>query len=87
MIKFFYNRHTIVNVFYENSNIQIPPDFKYILINSRVASDNKLSVIDMFTVRIYRFLKSVGLSAIEDFGLDVTNTIEEKIPINVSKIE
>ena len=76
-----------VNVFYENSNIQIPPDFKYILINSRVASDNKLSVIDMFTVRIYRFLKSVGLSAIEDFGLDVTNTIEEKIPINVSKIE
>ena len=41
----------------------------------------------MFTVRIYRVLKSVGLSAIEDFGLDVTNTIEEKIPINVSKIE
>ena len=27
----------------------------------------------------------LGLNAIEDFGLDETNTIEEKIPINVAK--
>jgi hypothetical protein len=32
-------------------------------------------------------LKSSGLTVISDFGLEAVNTIEEKIPINVSKIE
>jgi KUP system potassium uptake protein len=73
------------NIFYQDPNLQVPPDFKYILINSRVASDNRLTVLEAFSVRIYRFLKSMGLTAIEDFGLDETNTIEEKIPINVAK--
>ncbi len=73
------------NIFYTDTSLQVAPDFKYILINSRVASDNRLTVMEAFSVRIYRFLKSLGLTAIEDFGLDETNTIEEKIPINVAK--
>jgi KUP system potassium uptake protein len=75
------------NVFFGASDVSVPPDFKYILINSRVATDNHLSLKEMFAIRVYRLLKSIGLSAMEDFGLDPTNSIEEKIPINVAKTE
>jgi KUP system potassium uptake protein len=75
------------NIFYPNSITNIPADFKYVFINTRVATDNHLSLQDIFTIRIYRLLKSIGLSAMDDFGLDETNSIEEKIPINVAKIE
>lgn len=65
----------------------LPPDFKYVLINSRVATDNHLSVIEVLAIRIYRLLKSVGLNAVEDFGLDSSNSVEENIPINVAPRE
>tara|TARA_R110002167_G_scaffold129337_1_gene312196 strand:+ start:393 stop:2327 length:1935 start_codon:yes stop_codon:yes gene_type:complete len=75
------------NIFYNKALAHIPADFKYVLINSRVATDNHLSLQEIFAVSIYRFLKSVGLSAMDDFGLDTTNSIEEKTPINVAEIE
>lgn len=75
------------NIFYPDLEDGIPPDFKYIMITSKVATDNHLSLQEIFTVRVYRLLKSSGLSAMDDFGLDTTNSIEEKIPINVAKIE
>ncbi|PQJ81455.1 KUP/HAK/KT family potassium transporter [Polaribacter glomeratus] len=65
---------------------KIPTDFKYVLINSRAASENELSLIDIFTIKLYRILKSSGLTIISDFGLESANIVEEKIPINVSKI-
>lgn len=75
------------NIFFSNIENTVPADFKYVLINSRVATDNHLSILEIFAVRIYRLLKATGLSAMDDFGLDTTNTIEEKIPINVAPIE
>lgn len=69
------------------SSHAVPPDFKYVLINSRVATDNHLSVLEILSIRVYRFLKSIGLSAIEDFGLDSSHVVEELIPINVAPIE
>jgi len=75
------------NIFFANPENSIPADFKYVLINSRVATDNHLSILEIFAVRIYRLLKATGLSAMDDFGLDTTNSIEEKIPINVAPID
>jgi len=75
------------NVFFENNANEIPADFKYVLIQSRVATDNHLSLQEILAIRIYRLLKSTGLSAMDDYELDNTNSIEEKIPINVAKIE
>ncbi len=75
------------NIFDSLSVGKIPVDFKYILINSRVATDNHLTLIEVFAVKVYRLLKSIGLTAMEDFGLDTTNSVEEKIPINVAKTE
>ncbi len=75
------------NVFDSLNDGNIPVDFKYILINSRVATDNHLTLLEVFAVKVYRLLKSIGLSAMEDFGLDTTNSMEEKIPINVAPTE
>ncbi len=69
------------------TEFNVPTDFKYVIINSRVASESELSMMDLFTIKLYRMLKSSGLTVISDFGLEAVNTIEEKIPINVSKIE
>lgn len=61
------------------------PDFKFIMLSSRVATDNKLTPFQIITVKAYRFIKATGLKAAEDFGLDKTNVMEEYVPINVTK--
>jgi KUP system potassium uptake protein len=61
------------------------PDFKFIVLNSRVATDNKLSAFQSIYVKTYRFIKSIGLTPAEDFGLDKTNVVVEYVPINVTK--
>ncbi|MBC8047923.1 MAG: KUP/HAK/KT family potassium transporter [Fimbriimonadaceae bacterium] len=63
----------------------LPADFKFILLNSRVASDDKLTPWEMFVVKGYRFIKSLSLSTAEDFGLEQANLEEEIIPIRISK--
>lgn len=61
------------------------PDFKFIVLNSRVATDNKLTAFQRMCVKAYRLVKSTGLKPAEDFGLDKTNVQVEYIPISVTK--
>ena len=68
----------------------MPADFKFIILNTRVAIDDALSPFDQFIVKGYRFIKSISLSTAEDFGLELTNVEEETVPIRIapsSKIE
>ena len=60
-------------------------DFKFIVLNSRVATDNKLTAFESICVKAYRFVKATGLKPAEDFGLDKTNVVVEYIPISVTK--
>jgi len=60
-------------------------DFKFIVLNSRVATNNLLTPFQILSVKIYRFIKSTGLKPAEDFGLDKTNVVVEHIPISVTK--
>jgi KUP system potassium uptake protein len=62
----------------------LPADFKFILLNSRVAIDDNLSPYEQFIVKGYRLLKAVSLSTAADFGLDVTNMEEEMVPIKIA---
>jgi KUP system potassium uptake protein len=64
---------------------QLPADFKFILINSRVSIDDDISAIDQFTIRAYRMLKKISLPTHEDFGLEITNVEIETVPIRVGK--
>lgn len=60
-------------------------DFKFIVINTRIAMDNKLTAFQSMCVKAYRFVKGTGLKPAEDFGLDKTNVVVEYIPISVAK--
>lgn len=62
----------------------MPADFKFIILNSRVAIDDALSPFEQFIVKGYRFIKSISLSTAEDFGLELTNVEEETVPIRIA---
>lgn len=59
-------------------------DFKFIVLNSRVSTDNALTAFQILCVKAYRFVKSTGLKPAEDFGLDKTNVEVDYIPISVT---
>ena len=59
-------------------------DFKFIVLNSRVSTDNALTAFEILCVKAYRFVKSTGLKPAEDFGLDKTNVEVDYIPISVT---
>ncbi len=61
------------------------PDFKFIVLNSRIATDNLLTSFQIIFVKVYRFIKMTGLTPAEDFGLDKTNVVVEYVPISVAK--
>ena len=60
-------------------------DFKFILLNSRISSDDEIGATDQFIVRAYRLLKKLSLPTQADFGLEVANVEVETVPINVNK--
>ena len=62
----------------------MPADFKFIILNTRVAIDDALSPLEQFIVKGYRFIKSISLSTAEDFGLELTNVEEETVPIKIA---
>ncbi|WP_431129460.1 KUP/HAK/KT family potassium transporter [Flagellimonas flava] len=72
------------NVFFKETEATVPPDFKFVLVQTVIASDRNLKVHDMVAARIYRFMKTIGLSIKNDFGLNSAVTINEEIGINVS---
>ena len=61
-------------------------DFKFVVLNSRVSTDNALTAFQALCVKTYRFVKSTGLKPAEDFGLDKTNVVVDFIPISVTKV-
>ncbi len=65
----------------------IPADFKFILLNSRVSTDDELSPFNQWVVRVYRVIKKLSLSTTEDFGLEVGNVEVETVPINIAPLK
>jgi KUP system potassium uptake protein len=63
----------------------MPADFKFILLNTRVAIDDNLSAYNQFIVKGYRFIKNISLTTAEDFGLELTNLEEEMVPITITE--
>jgi KUP system potassium uptake protein len=61
-------------------------DFKFVVLNSRVSTDNALTAFQTLCIKTYRFVKSTGLKPAEDFGLDKTNVVVDFIPISVTKV-
>lgn len=62
-----------------------PADFKFILLKSRVTTDDKLTPWEQFVIKGYRLVKSLGISRAEDFGLETSNLRMETIPISIGR--
>ncbi len=65
---------------------KVPADFKFIVLQSRIASDEKLTPWELIIVKSYRFIKKLGISTAEDFGLEQSTLEEEVVPINLGKL-
>jgi KUP system potassium uptake protein len=63
----------------------IPADFKFITLNSRLSVDDEITPFEQFTVRAYRVLKNVSIPPAEEFGLDMSNVKTETVPIYIRK--
>ena len=60
-------------------------DFRFVVLSTRVSTDNELTPFQSICVRIYRLIKLTGLKPAEDLGLDETNVEVEYVPISVTK--
>lgn len=65
----------------------LSPDFRFVLLSTRVSNDAILSKFDLISIKFYRLIKSLGISPIEDFGLDHFNVNVEYIPIKITNLE
>jgi KUP system potassium uptake protein len=77
------NEVSIVSPYPSLAKHNLPADFKFILLHTRVSADTELSAFERWVVRTYRLIKKVSLPAFEDFGLEVSNIEEEVVPILV----
>lgn len=80
------NRGEIMGIsgFFKDSEMDIPPDLKFVLIQTVIASDSNLSAHEVLAARVYRFMNVIGLSMKNDFGLNGAVVLDEEIGINVS---
>jgi KUP system potassium uptake protein len=59
-------------------------DFKFVILETFLSSDNEFSVSNGFIMNSYFFLKHLSLSDDKSFGLDTSETKVEKIPMVVN---
>ena len=64
---------------------ELPADFKFFVLNSRLSVDDEITPFEQFIVRAYRVLKKISLTPAQDFGLDLSNVATETVPITVGK--
>jgi KUP system potassium uptake protein len=70
---------------FESINLHdIPSDVQYVFLNTKLASLDNLNFMDYFAVKVYRVLKSTGVSVISDYGIDNSKTTKETIPIELN---
>ncbi len=62
---------------------ELPADFKFFVLNSRLSVDDDITPFEQFIVRAYRVLKKISLTPAQDFGLDLSNVATETVPITV----
>jgi KUP system potassium uptake protein len=63
---------------------KIPPGFKFIVLTQVLSAEVILDPLEQLIFMIYGWIKSISLSKIADFGLDMANVEEELIPIKLA---
>lgn len=60
-------------------------DFKFVVLEKFLSSDNELDIRDSFITNGYMALKKVSLSDIDAWGLEESDTVLEKVPLVVNR--
>ncbi len=66
------------------SSHNLAADFKFVILETFLSSDNEFAVREGFILNSYFLLKHFSLSDAKSFGLDTSETISEKIPMVVN---
>jgi KUP system potassium uptake protein len=61
-------------------------DFKFIVMEKYLSSDNELPIFEKLIMKGYFFVKGIGLSEERGFGLDPSNVKVEKFPLIVTPV-
>jgi KUP system potassium uptake protein len=59
----------------------IPPDFRFVLIDRIQNYDYDFQTFEQFIMNIYNVIKRLGIRDVRFLGLDSSNLIEEKVPL------
>jgi KUP system potassium uptake protein len=62
-------------------------DFKFIVMNRFLSSENELNVFDNFVMNTYFLLKRFSIADEKAYGLDYHNVTTEQIPLIVQPAE
>jgi KUP system potassium uptake protein len=65
---------------------QIPGDFRFVLIDRVQNYDFDFPTSDQFIMNIYNVIKRFGISDVRYFGLDSSNMVVEKVPLESEEI-
>lgn len=73
------------SVFKAHREHDLPADVKYILVETRISQEHKLRPTELAAIRVYRFIKSIGLTNTDDFGLSSGNSVRESLPVHLKQ--
>lgn len=63
----------------------LPADVKYVLVETRISHEHKLRPTELAAIRVYRFVKSIGLTTTDNFGLNSGNSVSESLPVHLKQ--
>jgi len=61
-------------------------DFQFIVMEKYLSQDNELPIFERIVMKLYFWIKEIGLSEERGFGLDVANVTVEKFPLIVAPV-
>ncbi len=76
----------IVSRYESLSRNNVVGDFQFIVLEKFLSQDNELPFLEGVIMKIYFWVKEIGLSEERGFGLDPSNVVIEKFPLIVSPI-
>lgn len=81
------NREVNITSRYESlERNNVVGDFQFVVMEKFLSTDNELPIIERLVMKLYFWIKEIGLSEERGFGLDMSNVTIEKFPLIVAPV-
>ena len=81
------NREVNITSRYESlERNNVVGDFQFIVLEKYLSQDNELPIFERIIMKMYFWVKEIGLSEERGFGLDPSNVTVEKFPLIVAPV-